>query len=296
MDTPYEGGIQPPSAALADFVEVLWYQNIPIYTAREIILPSQYIELIVNFGQPHKVLRPATNPGRPTSPAIKDFELHSTAWLAGLQSRCLTIESQTSHMIGARIKPGGAAALFAAPISDFTDRVVPLAEILGAQAVEALHRELLAAAPGPARFAVLDAFLCRLLHTGRAGFELAVQAVRRIQASAGNLNLEELSSELGVSHKHLIQQFTRIVGLRPKLFARIVRFAGILPALTDRAIPDWAALAQLAGYHDQPHFNRDFQDFAGLSPSKYLELRERYRADYGIDLETEADTRFVPIG
>jgi AraC-like DNA-binding protein len=83
------------------------------------------------------------------------------------------------------------------------------------------------------------------------------------------------------------------VGLRPKQFARVVRLSALLPALEGESAPDWAQLAQLAGYHDQAHFNREFRLFAGLSPRKYISLRTSYFEHYP---GGEVDTRFVPLG
>lgn len=283
MTTDFLGGIHPPAPPLDAYVEVLWYQNIPIYQAREIILPSPYVELIFNFGQPHRVY---------TGPELQNYQEYAQAWLAGPQTRYLTIESQTSHLLGARLKPGGAAALFSQPVSDFTDRVTPLAEVIGLAAVTQLHAELTAATPGPERFAVLDDFLQARLQPKRRGLALALAAVGRMQAAGGNLNLAALSADLNVSHKHLIRQFTALIGLRPKQFARVLRFAALLPALAGDGLPDWAALAQAAGYHDQAHFNREFQRFAGLTPRQYLKLRQAYRDAYDI----EGDSRFVPLG
>ncbi len=279
---PIHSAARPPVPPLDRYIEVLWYQHIPIYSAREIILPSPHIELIFNFGQPHKVF---------LTPDLADFASHDQAWLAGLQSRYFTIESTTSHLMGARLKPGGAAAFFPGDISAFTDRVTPLHAAINPAAAAELHAALSAAGDDAARFAVLQGFLLQRLDQGRPGLDLALDAVGRIQAAQGNLGIAELSDGLHVSHKHLIEVFASTVGLRPKQFARVIRFSAMLPDLLGGTQPDWAALAQKAGYHDQSHFNREFQLFAGLTPSQYLELRTHYR-DYG---STE-DSRFVPLG
>ncbi|MCW5875309.1 MAG: AraC family transcriptional regulator [Anaerolineales bacterium] len=281
MTIAHLGGAKALGPPLDLYVETLWYQNIPIYQAREIILPSPYVELIFNFGQPHRVYEGAD---------LQAYQEHPVAWLAGPQSRYITIESQTSHMVGARLKPGGAAALFPQPVSSFADRVVPLTEIIGVQKTSQLHASLLAA--GPLRFTLLEDFLRAQLDPRRRGLALVLAAVARMQAAGGNINLAALSAELNVSHKHLIQQFTVLVGLRPKQFARVLRFAALLPGLAADGAPDWAALAQVAGYHDQAHFNREFQRFAGLTPRQYIQRRRAYREAYDLD----GDTRFVPLG
>ena len=194
-------------------------------------------------------------------------------------------------MIGARLKPGAAAALFEGPADTFTDRVTPLDQIVG-DVADALRGHRLEASDDAERFAIFERFLQERLQPQRPGLDLVLEAVAHIEAAAGSLSIADLSSALNVSHKHLIQQFTAHIGLRPKQFARVVRFSSLLPALTGAGAPDWAALAQQAGYHDQSHFNREFQSFSGLSPRQYLKLREAYQLDYN----TNDDTRFVPIG
>lgn len=276
------GAVRAPAPPLDRYIEVLWYQNIPIASAREIILPSPYIELILNFGKAHKVF---------DGPELASFQWQSKHWLAGMQSRYITIESQTSHMIGARLKPGGAAAFFKETISAFTDRVTPLDAVMGVEA-DRWRERLLDEEEDETRFDVFEGFLRERLDEERPGLDLALEAVGRINAAQGNLNLGDLSEGLGVSHKHLIEQFTALVGLRPKQYARVVRFASVLPALVADTAPDWAALAQMAGYHDQSHFNREFQLFAGLTPGQYLKMRAAYQEDYS----EGDDTRFVPLG
>lgn len=279
---PIHSAVQPPTPPLDRYIEVLWYQHMPIYSAREIILPSPHMELIFNFGQPHKVF---------LAPDLAEFTIHEQAWLAGLQSRYFTIESTSSHLLGARLKPAGVAAFFAGDASQFTDRVTPLRAIVGAAATDELHIALTTAADDTARFAALESFLLQRLKQDRPGLALALEAGQRIQAAEGSLGIAELSEGLHVSHKHLIEVFTSTVGLRPKQFARVVRFSHMLPDLLAGAQPDWAALAQKAGYHDQSHFNREFQLFAGLTPSQYLDLRAQYS-----NYSSPDDSRFVPLG
>jgi AraC-like DNA-binding protein len=38
----------------------------------------------------------------------------------------------------------------------------------------------------------------------------------------------------------------------------------------ERAPPHWARIASEAGYADQPHLNREFQQFAGTTPTDFV--------------------------
>jgi AraC-like DNA-binding protein len=90
--------------------------------------------------------------------------------------------------------------------------------------------------------------------------------------------------ESGCSHRTFIALFRRAVGLTPKRYCRVLRFR--------RALQDTAAgsgsladLAAAAGYRDQAHFNRDFREFAGVTPGEYC--RASPRAPHHLPIERE---------
>jgi AraC-like DNA-binding protein len=58
------------------------------------------------------------------------------------------------------------------------------------------------------------------------------------------------------------------VGIGPKEFARVVRFQrAVHLAALER---NWARIAVDAGYYDQAHLIRDFQDLAGTAPRGFM--------------------------
>src|SRR5262245_18373522 len=111
-----------PHAPLNRYIDCLWYQQGALITARETIVPSGSIELIINLGLPHLVLN---------KDDFSRYDVHRDAWIAGFQTEALTIESTDSHMIGARFKPGGAYPFFGLPISELNNCVLPMDLIWG---------------------------------------------------------------------------------------------------------------------------------------------------------------------
>lgn len=269
-----------PAAPLDEYIECLWYHQIRGYHGRELILPSRYIELILNFADPHKVLDPAD---------FSRFEWQRDSWLAGMQTRVLPIESTSSHMIGARFKPGGAHAFVPAAVSTYTDRVMPLGQVYPGQA-SALHASLQTAATPAARFALLEGFLAARFAPDGEAYSLVRSAVAALDESQGGRPLSEISAVLNVSHKHFTQQFTRLVGLRPKQFARLVRLNAVLAGLDISQPVDWNAIAHAADFYDQPHFINEFRAFTGITPGEYLLLWKRLQ-----QRPVDYDPRFLPI-
>jgi AraC-like DNA-binding protein len=79
-----------------------------------------------------------------------------------------------------------------------------------------------------------------------------------------------LANQIGISHKHLLREFDRCVGLRPKVFARLCAFQRVIQSVGRKLEIDWAGTAALCGYYDQAHLIREFRSFSGLTPANYL--------------------------
>ena len=57
--------------------------------------------------------------------------------------------------------------------------------------------------------------------------------------------------------------------MKPKFFARIVRFRSLVAALP-HAYGSLSQAAIVHGYYDQAHMNADFREFTGMSPRQFL--------------------------
>jgi transcriptional regulator GlxA family with amidase domain len=82
-----------------------------------------------------------------------------------------------------------------------------------------------------------------------------------------------VTERTGFSARRFISLFRNEVGLTPKVYCRLVRFREGVGTLTTTSRVDWTEIALGSGYYDQPHFNHDFREFAGMSPSDYLRHR-----------------------
>ena len=81
-----------------------------------------------------------------------------------------------------------------------------------------------------------------------------------------------LARQLGCSRKHLAAQFHEQIGVPPKTAARILRFDRAV-GLLQQTDASGAEVALASGYFDQPHFIREFRQFAGVTPVDFLRHR-----------------------
>jgi AraC-like DNA-binding protein len=172
-----------------------------------------------------------------------------------------------ARVVMLQFKPGWSAPLLGVAANALTDRTVLLEDLWGAAGAD-LCRELLAA---PSLPHVMDRLTHALALRTRQTFEpasgrLARQAVRLLEG--GEVRVESVATQLGVTARHLRRAFTESVGIGPKEFARTVRLQrAVRSAATSK---DWARIAADAGYYDQAHLIADFRRLVGLTPGAFL--------------------------
>ncbi|MGI9066787.1 MAG: helix-turn-helix domain-containing protein [Pyrinomonadaceae bacterium] len=93
-----------------------------------------------------------------------------------------------------------------------------------------------------------------------------VALAAKIVDCGGQVTVDELTIDAGVSSRQLERRFLSGVGIGPKLLCRILRFQQVFRAV-DENDAGWAAVAADCGYYDQAHLIRDFQQFARQTPA-----------------------------
>jgi AraC-like DNA-binding protein len=86
-----------------------------------------------------------------------------------------------------------------------------------------------------------------------------------------------VADRLGWSERHLRRLAQDGLGVAPKSYARLARFARVVVA-SDRGDRPWAQLAAEAGFADQAHQVRETVELAGCTPSVLAAERRRQDA------------------
>jgi len=168
--------------------------------------------------------------------------------------------------VGVRFRPGMAPGFVRAPGSQTTDRLVPLAETWGAKGRE-LQAKMNDTDPGERRIALLEA---QLLDASSPGVVQRVAA--HIVVNHGQLRVDDLAFDAGMSARQLRRVFIEQLGLSPKHFCRVVRFRHSLVRMRGAERGDFTQVALDSGYYDQAHFINEFREFSGYSPGEFAAL------------------------
>ncbi len=259
---------RPPPAALAPYVRCLWYADGTgavdgalgeageAASRRERALPTGATDLVVRLSDaPIHVYESLDD---------RVGASFGSAVLAGARSRYHVRDTTfPSRAVGVHFRPGGAAALLGIPAHLLAGRHTALADLWGARA--AALRDALLDAPTPD--AALDRLEAALPGPARPLHPAVVHALARL--ARGGVAIATVRDETGYSDRRFIELFHRAVGLTPKVYARIRRFQAVLARVATGLPTGWADIALGGGYYDQPHLNREFQAFAGISPGEY---------------------------
>ena len=75
---------------------------------------------------------------------------------------------------------------------------------------------------------------------------------------------------MNLSERRLQQVFASQLGLSPRSWRRLQRLHGTLRLLRGCGTPQWAQVAQHAGYYDQSHLINELRALCGLTPAQFM--------------------------
>ena len=226
---------------------------------KERIFPDGCIELIFNYGDRFRKFDSETQ-----------SHLQPACFIHGQLKTYF--ELQATGRIGifsARLHPAGLQPFIDFDVDSFTGRTLTIAEVWGKDG-EALEKDMLACTTHTARIAVLEEFLLRKRQAFRVDNAPVEYCVDKMLERVGDVAIDGLADELGISKRQLERKFTAAVGLSPKLLARIIRFQNILQLIENKEFKSFTTVAYEGGFYDQAHFIKDFKDFTGLNPKQYF--------------------------
>lgn len=254
-----------PRAALLPFVSRVWAtdgaRSHPSSVARERVLPA---------GQTHLVVRLGSEPLRLYEDEAMDVV--GPGVVGGVRSRAYVKDVRRPlPSVGAVLEPGAVAALFGVPATELAGRHTPL-DVLWGRDADRLADELAALPDAVARLDRFERVLAARLPSVRGMHPGIARALAEARECGGRASA--LAEHAGLGPRRFGQLFRDAVGVSPKRWLRLRRFQRSL-ARARASHHDWADIAFELGYSDQPHFVREFRDFAGLTPSEYRRVGPR---------------------
>jgi len=248
-------------SSLSKYVESIFYHKD--------YLPDHSIERVVPTGNIF-ILFELDNFTRNTfDNDLKPNGVYSKVWVSGMHQKYLNISAhQHSEMLIVQLKPLGAYPLFKVPISELNE-TVKSAEFYFGELVLKLRDNIIQKLNISDKFEIVENWLLNLLDENKSAPQELIDVVVRFQINPFAKH-HELLKVYPKTQKHLISQFKKYGGLSPKSLHRIFRFNKLLEIINQKEEIIWTDIVYETGYADQSHFIKDFQEFCGFNPSKYI--------------------------
>ena len=223
------------------------------------ILPDGHVELVFNLGDHVELEGPAYTGGQPDRAIV------------GPLSRAVRLKfGARVRTFGIRFHPARGAGFLGQAAPALTDKLVPLAQIY--HPLDQSLAKLVVAKGGnletDAGRSALGRVLLQQLPSALPTDHEVVTLVDRLSRSETAPLVSQIARELGLSTRQLQRRFLAAVGVPPKRFVRVLRFARVWQLASMSPPETWAGLAAAHGYADQAHMVREFRAFGAEPPTR----------------------------
>ncbi|SDF54823.1 helix-turn-helix domain-containing protein [Cellulophaga baltica] len=175
------------------------------------------------------------------------------------------------HLIGVAFYSYAIPNFFNIPATELNEKFMPLNTFLGKEGI-LLNEKIETASSTKERIDVLSEYFKSLLNQPKMEDLLITKAIKAIKNGNGNLKIEPLAYDFGLSQKQFNRRFKQYSGFNPKTYSRVIRFESVI-----KQHPTSSSLTEIAhenGYFDQAHFNNEFKLFTGFNPKDFWNLSD----------------------
>ncbi len=231
----------PVPDRLAPYVECLWTLEAGQPISDYPVLPDGCVDIVFSTGRggPH-------------------------AQVVGTMTRARRFSFSAGQFdCGVRFRPGMSYGFLRLPGTEIADRSVPLSDVWKTAGKDLNAR--LRDAPSAAECIQLIANELRTLPEHGVVQRVSTAIVAR----CGQVRVDELAFDAGMSARQLRRLFLEQVGLTPKHFSRVIRFRESVSRLGKTQRGDFTQVALDCGYYDQAHFINEFRELSGFRPAEF---------------------------
>ena len=252
----------PIAEPLKPYVKVIWSMESEESWAPPMrILPDSCVELVIHFNQPYK-----------TTFSDNITEIQPQSFIVAQMKNFIEIQPNGEiGMVSIRFSAQGAYHFFGMPMKEIANGIVDLKLVWNNLAKEIEERIIESKNTEQRVNRIQQYLLMQLSKNGQADITVD-HCLNLIYSTKGQIRVEDLSTNTGMSNRQLVRKFNNAIGISPKEFSRIIKFISSLHYLKQNSETNLSAAAHNLGYYDQAHFIHDFKEYSGLTPGQFLTL------------------------
>lgn len=251
-----------PHPDLESLVSCYWTLEVPAENnaERQRIIPDGCIEMAFILGDDIK--RYTTQ---------DEFILQPRAMVLGQTIEPFYIEpTGYVNTFAIRFYPYGFANFVTMPIKDLANKETPMGLLFGENTANELEQKIIQATESKQRIEIIENFLLEKLNDKTTIDNIVKQTVDALLSSNGTESITTILKEDLSKRRQLERNFKKQIGVSPKQLGKVIRLQTALKMLLNKKMDNLTKIAYKSEYFDQAHFIKDFKEFTGINPKKFL--------------------------
>ncbi|WP_229753784.1 helix-turn-helix domain-containing protein [Amphritea balenae] len=178
---------------------------------------------------------------------------------------------------GIRFYPGMAYPFLRQSLAEIQTHIAPSESIFNSIPLTEVMDQLHSADALINRIAAIERHLIRRLRLTKHDLNCISYSLRWLNQQQGQATISDLSAQCSISQRQLERSFKNKVGMSAKQYNKLLRVRNSRTLIhaqsqnrTDTKSTSLSDIALMAGYYDQPHFNREFKSVIGISPGQFM--------------------------
>lgn len=243
-------------------------------THRRVLPCKELAPFIAHFWQVQwKLVQPQVVETIPHPTVHVVFEQNSTARVAEVagifQAKFTRTLVGEGWALGVKFRPAMFAVVFGQSMKSLSEKVLPLATVLGEQSA-ALAEAVFEATEFEARMRAAERYFGSVVPSVDPLLANLRDVVERVEMDRSILRVQQVAALASLDRRTLQRHFLQKVGVSPKWVIQRYRLHEAAERLKCVPPPEIAAIAAELGYADQAHFSRDFKNTVGCSPRQFV--------------------------
>ncbi len=252
-----------PHSDLESLVQCYWTLEVPAdnNAQKQRIIPDGCIEMAFILGDDIK---------RYTSE--DEFILQPRAMVLGQTIEPFYIEpTGYVNSFAVRFYPYGFANFVTTPIKNLVNKETPIELLFGEVPAKEIAQKIIQATDTKERIEIIEDFLLNKIKNETTINNIVKSTVDAILSTKGSTPINIILKEDISKRRQLERNFLKQIGISPKQLGKVIRLQAALKMLLNQQSKNLTQIAYDSEYYDQAHFIKDFKEFTGTNPNRFLE-------------------------
>ena len=188
------------------------------------------------------------------------------------------------HRVMVEFTASGFYYLFHYSPSECIDQLCPLDNFFDDSRVEILEKELSSLQNPNEQIKSIEKFLIELSYRALPFNDYVEEALQIINDHHGSISISNVIKKVRVSERQFSRQFSKIVGVSPKHYSKIIQLHYIIKLMNLKKYTSLQDIAYSAELYDLPHFTHMFKELTGFAPLEFIHSDKHIALKYFGDL------------